>query len=65
MLTLKHLAINSFNENLAYIHRDCTAYKVDDIKSLTKVEIHGGVKPVFAFLQVVDDERVVKPTELA
>ena len=65
MLTLKHLAINSFNENLAYIHRDCSAYKVDDIESLTKVEIHGGVKPVFAFLQVVDDERVVKPTELA
>lgn len=49
MLTLKHLAINSFNENLAYIHRDCTAYKVDDIKSLTKVEIHGGVKPVLPF----------------
>ena len=49
MLTLKHLAINSFNENLAYIHRDCSAYKVDDIESLTKVEIHGGVKPVFFF----------------
>lgn len=51
MLTLKHLPINSFNENLAYVHKDCTAYKVDDIRSLTKVEIHGGVKTVFAFLQ--------------
>lgn len=47
MLTLKHLPINSFNENLAYVHKDCTAYKVDDIRSLTKVEIHGGVKTVF------------------
>lgn len=65
MLNLKHLEITSFNENLAYIHRDCTAYKVDDIQTLTKIEIHGGVRPVFAFLQVVDDERLVKPTELA
>jgi hypothetical protein len=30
MLSLKHLQINSFNENLAYINRECTAYKVDD-----------------------------------
>lgn len=65
MLTLKHLPINSFNENLAYVHKDCTAYKVDDIRSLTKVEIHGGVKTVFAFLQVVDDARLCKPGELA
>ena len=60
MLTLKHLPINSFNENLAYVHKDCAAYKVDDIRSLTKVEIHGGVKTVFAFLQVVDDARLCK-----
>lgn len=49
MLTLKHLPINSFNENLAYVHKDCAAYKVDDIRSLTKVEIHGGVKTVLPF----------------
>ncbi len=64
MLSLKHVAVNSFNENIAYIHRDCAAYKVDDVQTLTKVEIHGGVKPVYAFLQVVDDARIVKPDEL-
>ena len=64
MLNLKHIAVSSFNENLAYIHRDCVAYKVDDIKTLTKVEIHGGVKPIFAFLQIVDDAKLVKPNEL-
>lgn len=65
MLTLKNLPISSFNENLAYIHKDCIAYKVDDLSTLTKIEIHGGVKTVYAFLQVVDDARLVKPTELA
>lgn len=64
MLNLKHIAVASFNENIAYIHRDCTAYKIDDIQTLTKVEIHGGMKPVYAFLQVTDDPKLVKPTEL-
>ena len=65
MLSLKHLPLSSFNENLAYLHKDCAAYKVDDISTLTKIEIHGGVKPVYAFLQVVDDAKLVKPTEIA
>ena len=65
MLNLKHLPISSFNENLAYIHRDCEAYKVDDIHALTKIEIQGGVKPVYAFLQVVDDDNLARPDELA
>ena len=65
MLTLKHLPINSFSENIAYAHRDCVAYKVDDIDTLTKIEIHGGVRPVYAFLQLVEDESIVSPNEIA
>ncbi len=64
MLSLKHIAISSFNENVVYLHRDCNAYQVDDISSITKVEIHGGAKPVFAFLEVVDDISIVAPNEL-
>ena len=64
MLTLKHIAISSFNENIAYLHKDCNSYKIDDIKNITKVEIHGGAVPVFAFLEVVDDESIVSPNEL-
>lgn len=65
MLNLKHIAVSSFNENIAFVHKDCVAYKVDDIKTITKVEIHGGVRPVYAFLQVVDDAKIVKPNEVA
>jgi len=65
MLILRHLPISSFAENLAYVHKDCIAYKVDEISSLTKIEIHGGIQPVYAFLQIVDDENVVKPNEIA
>ena len=65
MLTLKHLPITSFNENVAYLHKDCVAYKLDDIKFMTKVEIHGGTKPIYAFLNIVDDESIVSPDQLA
>lgn len=65
MLLLKRLPVHSFNENIAYVNRECTAYKVDDICDVTRVEIHGGSSPVYAFLNVVDDNRLVKPGELA
>jgi len=35
MLTLKHLPISSFNENIVYLHKDCVAYKLEDIKFMT------------------------------
>lgn len=65
MLILKHLPISSFSENLAYVHKDCISYKIDEISSLTKIEIHGGMQPIYAFLQVVEDENIVNPNEIA
>ena len=64
MLNLKHIAVSSFNENIIYLHRDCEIYKVDEIKAITKVEVHGGVAPIFGFLEVVDDASIVSPDEL-
>lgn len=65
MLILKHLPINSFNENIAYVHRNCIYFDAKDLKNLTKVEIYGSSRRVFAFLQVTEDERIVRPSELA
>ena len=65
MLTLKHLPIASFNENIVYLNRNCAAYKTDDINSLVKIEVHGGLKTITAFLQLVDDEKIVAADELA
>lgn len=64
MLSLKHVPINSFIENTIYLHKDCETYKVDTINSLTKVEVHGGVSPVYGFLEIVTDETIVSPNEL-
>ena len=64
MLSLKHVPINSFDENVAYLNKDCSIYKIDNIKSLTRVEVHGGEKPLYAFLQITDSNKIVKPGEL-
>lgn len=64
MLILKHLPIKSFSENIAYIHKDCTIYKIDNIKSMTRIEIHGGKDPVYAFVQIVDNSKFVRPDEI-
>ncbi len=64
MLSIKHININSFNENIVYLHKDCDTYKLDEIKGLTKVEIHGGAVPVYAFLEIVEDDGILKTNEI-
>ncbi len=64
MLYLKHVAVQSFGENVVFVHKNCELYKVDDIRTSTRVEIHGGTKPLHAFLNVVEDENIVSPDEI-
>ncbi len=64
MLYLKRISIQSFGEKIIFIHKDCSAYKVDDIRTLTRVEVHGGEKPLYGFLNVVEDENIVSPEEI-
>ena len=64
MLSLKYVPINSFNENIVYLHKNCVAYKMDEIRFLTKVEVHGGAQPLYGFLQIVEDEDIVTPDEI-
>ena len=64
MLSLKYVPINSFNENIVYLHKNCEAYRIDEIKNITQIEIHGGAEPVCAFLEVVDSESIVSPSQI-
>lgn len=65
MLTLKHLPLKSFNENIVYIHSNCIYYDTTHLKTMTKVEVIGGPRKIYAFLQVTDSEKLVLPNELA
>ena len=64
MLKLKHIPVKSFGENIAYIHKNCALYKVDDLKKATRLEIHKGSKTIYAFLQIVDEDGVLADDEI-
>ncbi len=65
-LKLRRVAIDTYRENVAYLHRDCGHYRSEGFQALSKVEVlvEGGPAPVLAVLNVVDDEAITAPDEL-
>ena len=66
-LKLKRVAIDTYKENVAYLHRDCPVYRSEGFQALSKVEIRahdGRSRRVLAVLNVVDDEAIVGTGEL-
>lgn len=58
-LALRRVAIDTWRENVAYLHRDCGVYRAEGFQALSKVEIRSGAQRVLATLNVVDDESIV------
>jgi len=58
-LALRRVLIDTYHENVAYMHRDCEVYRAEGFKALSKVEIHANGRSVLASLNVVDDESIV------
>jgi len=63
-LKLSRVAIDTYRENVAYMHRDCEFYRAEGFQALTKVEIKANDKRIYAVLNVVDDEAIVDPCQL-
>lgn len=67
LLRLRPVAIDTYRENVAYLHRDCPAYRTEGFQALSKVRISaqdGRVHRILAVLNVVDDVALVAPDEL-
>ena len=65
-LRVRRIAIDTFRENVAYLHRDCEIYRVEGFQALARVEIAAGpdTPTVLATLNVVDDAAIVAPGQL-
>ncbi|MBD3893692.1 thymidine phosphorylase family protein [Hydrogenophaga sp.] len=63
-LTLRRVAIDTYHENVAYLHRDCAVYRAEGFQALSKVEIRANGKCILATLNVVDDASIVGCQEL-
>jgi thymidine phosphorylase len=66
-LKIKRVAIDTYKENVAYLHRNCAVYRTEGFQALSKVEIsvgNGKRHRVLAVLNVVDDEAIAGCSEL-
>ncbi len=65
-LKIRPVAIDTYKENVAYLHRDCPLYHSEGFQALNKIEVRDGKgkPPVVAVLNIVDDATIVSPEEL-
>ncbi|WP_374409545.1 thymidine phosphorylase family protein [Hydrogenophaga sp.] len=63
-LTLKRVAIDTWRENVAYLHRDCEVVRAEGFQALAKVEVRANGKRILATLNVVDDPCIVGVHEI-
>lgn len=63
-LTLRRVGIDTYRENVAFLHRDCPVYRAEGFQALAKIEVSCDGKRILAVLNVVDDAAIVGPDEL-
>jgi thymidine phosphorylase len=63
-LKLRRVCIDTYRENVAYLHRDCPTYRAEGFQALSKIEVAANGHRILAVLNVVDDARIVAPGEL-
>ena len=63
-LRLRRVAIDTWRENVVYLHRDCAIYRAEGFQALSKVEVRANGRRILATLNVVDDGCIVQPDEL-
>ena len=63
-LHLCRLGIDTYRENVVYLHRECEVYRTEGFQALAKVKICSDGRHILAVLNVVDDEAIVAPGDL-
>lgn len=54
MLKIKRVPIDTHSENVIYLRRDCTQYKVEGLRALAKIEVRGGRRHLLTTLNLVE-----------
>jgi thymidine phosphorylase len=63
-LSLRRIAIDTYQENVAYLNRQCSIYRAEGFQALAKVEVFFDGHHILATLNVVDDDAIVGINEL-
>jgi thymidine phosphorylase len=63
-LTVRRVAIDTYRENVAYLHRRCPLYLSEGFQALSKIEVRANGRSILATLNIVDDAGIVAEQEL-
>jgi thymidine phosphorylase len=63
-LKIRRLAIDTYRENVAYLHRECSLYRTEGFRARSKIVVTAGKRHILAVLNVVDDDAIVARDEL-
>ena len=63
-LSIRRIGIDTWRENVAYLHRDCPVVRAAGFQALSKVAVQANGATILAVLNVVDDDRIVQACEL-
>jgi thymidine phosphorylase len=63
-LKLCRLGIDTYRENVAYLHRECELYRAEGFQALSKVKICADGVHILAVLNIVDDDSIVTSSDL-
>ena len=63
-LSLRRVGIDTYRENVAYLHRECDLYRAEGFQALSKVEVRANGQRILASLNVVDDATIVDCQQL-
>lgn len=63
-LKIRRIAIDTYHENVAYLHRECAIYRAEGFQALSKIQVTANDNHVLAVLNVVDDKSIVDSDQL-
>jgi thymidine phosphorylase len=63
-LAVRRVAIDTYRENVAYLHRRCPLYLSEGFQALSKIEVRASGRAILATLNIVDDPGIVAEQEL-
>src|SRR5512134_2951290 len=63
-LALRRVGIDTYQENVAFLHRECPLYLTEGFQALAKIEVRANGRSILATLNIVDDSAIVGEQEL-
>ncbi len=64
VLKVRQMPIDTWRDNICFLHRECSAYSAPDYLGPNKVEIFSGTASVQARVNLLDDDRMIGRDEI-